>query len=119
MRILFLSNFYPPYSQGGYEQLCQEVAQLLAARDHTLCVLTGRTTGAADVEEDGPVRVHRRLELELEGGLSHTIARLAIGGREASERRNVATVERLIDEFQPDAVLIWGMWNVPGLCPRP
>lgn len=117
MRILFLSNFYPPYSQGGYEQLCQEVAQLLAARGHTLCVLTGRTKGVSSVEEDGPVRVHRRLELELEGGLGHTVVRLAFGGREASERRNVATVERVIDEFRPDAALIWGMWNVPRSVP--
>lgn len=117
MRILFLSNFYPPHGQGGYEQLCQEVATLLAARSHTLCVLTSRTKGVPNVEEDGSVNIHRRLELELEGGLGHTVARLAFGGRSASERRNVATVKRVIDEFRPDVALVWGMWNVPRIVP--
>ncbi len=29
MRFLFLSNYYPPYELGGYEQLCQEMARAL------------------------------------------------------------------------------------------
>ena len=40
MRILFLSNFYPPVSRGGYEQWCQEVADGLVARGHEVTVLT-------------------------------------------------------------------------------
>ena len=42
MRILFLSNFYPPHAIGGYEQWCQEVADRLQARGHVVTVLTSR-----------------------------------------------------------------------------
>ena len=40
MRILFISNHYPPYEVGGYEQLCRDVADRLAARGHAIRVLT-------------------------------------------------------------------------------
>ena len=40
MRILFLTNFYPPYEVGGYEQLCRDVAVRLADRGHSYAVLT-------------------------------------------------------------------------------
>ncbi|TMC57253.1 MAG: glycosyl transferase family 1, partial [Chloroflexi bacterium] len=42
MRLLFLSNFYPPHHFGGYEELCAEVAEGLRARGHTVAVLTSR-----------------------------------------------------------------------------
>lgn len=116
MHFLFLSNFYPPYSNGGYEQLCQEVAQALAGRGHDITVITARSAGQTTIELDGPVRVHRCLELEVEGGLANTVIKL-ISGRAASERRNVAAVERIIEEGKPDAALIWGMWNVPKSVP--
>ena len=44
MRLLFLSNFYPPHQLGGYEELCAEVAQGLRARGHTVAVLTSGWT---------------------------------------------------------------------------
>lgn len=90
---------------------------MLSARGHKLNVLTSRDEEGAKVDDDGSIRVHRLLELEVEGGLLHTVARLALGGREASERRNITTVERIVAEFRPDAALIWGMWNVPRVVP--
>jgi hypothetical protein len=42
MRILFLSNFYPPAGNGGYEKWCQEVAQGLRLAGHEVRVLTSR-----------------------------------------------------------------------------
>jgi glycogen synthase len=116
MRILFLTNIYPPYSNGGYEQLCQEVAQAFTARGHDVTVITSRNGGQTTNESDGLVRVHRCLELELEGGLASTVFKL-ISGRAASERRNVAMVEGIIEKSKPDAALVWGMWNVPQSVP--
>ena len=47
MRVLFVSNLYPPNVVGGYEELCHEVASRFAARGHEVAVLTscygGRT----------------------------------------------------------------------------
>src|SRR5688500_12198423 len=42
MRILFLSNFFPPARPGGYTQWCHEVAERLAERGHNVGVLTSR-----------------------------------------------------------------------------
>lgn len=117
MRLLFLSNFYPPHGQGGYEQLCQEVARLLAGRGHDIVMLSGRVAGSGSRDTDGEVDVRRVLELEVEGGMAHTAARLATGGRQRSERRNIAAVEAIIAEIAPDAALVWGLWNVPRSVP--
>lgn len=115
MRILFLSNFYPPQNQGGYEQLCREVAHHLAGRGHQVAVLTSGDEPAGAV--DGLVRVIRAMELEVEGGLAQTAARLAFGGRAASERHNIAVVEQVVGDLAPEAALVWGMWNVPRVVP--
>jgi len=40
LRILFVSNYYPPYEVGGYEQLCRDVAMRLAERGHQIQGLT-------------------------------------------------------------------------------
>ena len=42
MKILFLSNFFPPARTGGYTQWCHEVAEGLTERGHTIGVLTSR-----------------------------------------------------------------------------
>jgi len=42
VRILLVSNFYPPYWVGGYEQIASWVAEGLRERGHRVLVLTGR-----------------------------------------------------------------------------
>ena len=49
MRVLFVSNLYPPNVVGGYERLCFEVASAFAARGHEVAVLTsGHGGGVAE-----------------------------------------------------------------------
>ncbi len=40
MKVLVLSNLYPPDVVGGYELACRQVADALAARGHEVRVLT-------------------------------------------------------------------------------
>jgi glycogen synthase len=40
MRVLVLSNFYPPHFIGGYELGCRDVVEGLKARGHDVRVLT-------------------------------------------------------------------------------
>jgi glycogen synthase len=112
VRLLFVSNFYPPHARGGYEQWCQEVADEFAARGHHISVLTARAPSGSVVADAGSVRVERRLHLEVVSGLAHTLARL-VRDRHKIERENLEHVANLIAEFRPDAALVWGMWNVP------
>jgi glycosyltransferase involved in cell wall biosynthesis len=111
MRLLFLSNFYPPVSRGGYEQWCQEVAEGLRARGHQVVVLTSRH-GQDRLEKPDPAWVRRELHLEME------FASLRNGlqfftSRKSRENENLLRLRRLVESFEPDVVFIWGMWNLP------
>lgn len=114
MRYLFLSNLYPPHGRGGYEQLCREVAHALCARGHKIAVLT--TPGGIDLPDD-PVRVYRRLKPEVDGGLLSTALRLAFD-RQGATHHNVDALEDVVVSFEPDAVLVWGMWNISRNVPE-
>lgn len=116
MRILFLSNYYPPRHNGGYEQLCQEAAVAFSQRGHRVSILTSaKGPGAAVVEESG-IQVRRRLHLEVEGGVLQTTVQL-LRSRNRLERQNLNSLRSAIDDAQPDVALIWGMWNVPRSLP--
>ncbi len=115
MRILFVSNYYPPESFGGYELWCQEVAQRMVERGHQVWVLTSRSRALAETCPDGPVSVLRRLNLEVIGGLKSTLWRVV--ARRRLEAENQGVLEELAEQFSPDVVLAWGLWNVPRAVP--
>jgi glycosyltransferase involved in cell wall biosynthesis len=60
MKVLVVSNLYPPIAFGGYEILCQQIVELLRGRGLEVDVLTSRFRA-----EDAPAdpRVERSLEL--------------------------------------------------------
>lgn len=118
MRLLFLSNSYPPYSRGGYEMWCRDVAEALAGRGHCLRILTSRSSATNDFSDNGRFLIERRLALEIEPDrdLAHTALRL-VKDRQRIEQENLSVVRRTINDFRPDATLIWGMWNVPRSVP--
>ncbi|MCB0207887.1 MAG: glycosyltransferase family 4 protein [Anaerolineae bacterium] len=114
-RTLFITNFYPPASRGGYEQWCQEVAEELRQRGHDIIVLTSRH-GLQEITETEPAWIHRDLHLEMD------IASLKNGiqfftHRKQREQENLYCLKQLIQEFSPDYILIWGMWNLSRSIP--
>ncbi len=111
MRVLFISNFYPPYGLGGYEQWCQEVAERLSARGHEILVLTSRH-GEPHVPERPGLAVARQLYLEMELASSQNPL-VFFAQRKKRERENLACLRRQVAEFAPDSIVIWGMWNLP------
>jgi glycogen synthase len=119
LRILFLSNYYPPHSVGGYEQWCQEVATALSQRGHQLLVLTTKMERAKPegVPDNGViVRDVLNLEVELEAGLLKTSVRMA-KDRKLFELENLQQVRLQVENFQPDVAMVWGMWNIPRSVP--
>ncbi len=115
MKLLFLSNFYPPVSRGGYEQWCHEVLGGLRNRGHDVVVLTSdhekNNLTAAD-----PAWVHRDLHLEMELA-SWKNAFQFFTHRKKHEAQNSSTLRRVMQNFKPEAVLIWGMWNLQRSIP--
>lgn len=106
MRILFVSNYYPPCSYAwGYQQLCEEVADGLFARGHTVAVLTS-TYGDGD-ETAHPYPVHRVLPIDPDWNSGRPAIRQFFAGRRKRERQGVADLHRVVDDFRPDAVFVW------------
>ena len=114
MRVLFLTNFYPPYEIGGQEHSCKQVVEGLRSRGHETLVLTSmHGTGNAPVEADG---ICRWLYLEMDlTPLKNSITFFT--ERKARERTNLQRLQSLLERFDPHVVFIWGMWNVPRSVP--
>jgi glycosyltransferase involved in cell wall biosynthesis len=114
MRLLFLSNFFPPHIVGGYELLCADVRDGLRRRGHAVDVLTSRHgVGGRPAVSDG---VHRTLHLEVDlqawSGSLRTLV-----GRRRRLAADLAEVRDVIAASRPDAVLVWGMWNLSRTLP--
>jgi glycogen(starch) synthase len=114
MRILFLTNFYPPYEIGGYEQWCAEVASRLTDRGHEIEVLTSRY-GMQLGTANGTRQVTRALYLQADIAYYRPVNFFL--RRPYQEGANIRTLRKKIDQFHPDVVMIWGMWNLSHSLP--
>ena len=68
MRILTLTNWYPPHYFGGYELSCFDVMTRLAKRGHDIEVLCSdqRVAGVDDATTAHEAHVRRELQLYLQ-----------------------------------------------------
>jgi glycogen(starch) synthase len=113
MRILFLSNFFPPARPGGYTQWCHEVAERLAGRGHTIGVLTSRYEFAT--APAGEQNIYRLLHLE--GDLAYYQPLHFFTSWKKQYRENLVFMERTVQDFAPDLIFVWGMWALSKALP--
>lgn len=107
VRVLALTNWYPPHHFGGYELQCHDTMTRLAARGHDVRVLCGDTLVSEDASPPDPDHerhVRRTLRLYHDG-----TQLLRPGWRErlAVERHNQGELARILDEFDPDVISVW------------
>ena len=117
MRILFVTNYYPPspYSW-GYQQLCEEVAEGLFARGHLVGVLTS-IHGNDDQEVHAyPVRCLLPLDPNWHNGKSG-IQQFFVG-RRRRERQAQQALRQTYQEFQPDVIFVWHTLGLPSVLLR-
>jgi glycogen(starch) synthase len=108
MRILFLSNLFPPHDLGGMENRCQETVDQLRVRGHSCHVLTSRYgIRARPSLEEGVTRA-----LYLQADINYYRPLDFFVRRPWQERANRRALRRVLDEFLPDVVFVWGMWNL-------
>lgn len=113
MRILFLSNFFPPARPGGYTQWCHEVSERLAKRGHTIGVLTSRyEMEKAPANEQNVFRL-----LHLEGDLEYYRPVQFLTRWKKQHSENLASLRRTVAEFAPDLIFVWGMWALSKSLP--
>lgn len=123
MRVLFVSNLYPPNVVGGYERLCFEVASAFAARGHDVAVLTsGHGGGVADY----PGQTIRRALRLLAGEAIYDPFPGDAAARDEVNRANLDALRDALAETRPDAVFAWNLFFLDrsflvalGGCGRP
>ncbi len=108
MRILIVSNYYPPFEHGGWEQNTRDVAERLRQRGHSVQIVTS-TQGADSLAAPEPW-VARVLHLESpDVAHYHPVYTLRVRAR---RRENLQSLDRVAAAFSPEVVFINGMWNL-------
>lgn len=102
MRVLIVSNLYPPHFAGGYELGCYDVAERLAARGHAIHVVTS-TVGSGLPSEHEAGKVERILSFENQE---------QDRGDHGKARRDCPAFARIVQRFSPDVIYFW---NQTGL----
>lgn len=105
MKILVVSNLYPPHSIGGYEERCRQIIDRLRARGHDVRVLTS-THGVEREQIEG--HVHRRLRVH--GFFGHPW--LPIHQLFALEKHNHRVLREELASFRPDVVHVWNLGGI-------
>lgn len=103
MRILTISNLYPPHFVGGYEIGCHNVMQALQERGHDVTILTS-THGVDRPEQTG--QVHRWLTRVTVPSWE----RRALFAAEWTDQR---CLSRLLRRCNPDVIYMWNMGGLP------
>ncbi len=115
MRILLLSNRFPPDVVGGAEILAGDVARALRDRGHDVCVLTSPYDGRGSGREPW---VARQLREVVDGPQARNgsprggAGRLLAFYRQTHSRYSARTVRRVIARFAPDVVYVWNLSGV-------
>jgi len=115
MRILFVTNLFPPHYLGGYELLCHQVVHAFAAGGHRVSVLTSTHESGLGAETEDGVRVFRELRLEtpFDGEPDPSRRnRLRIG------RHNERVTSRVLAAENPEVVFLWSQLRLTMGCAR-
>jgi len=110
MRILFVSDLYPPIWVGGYELNCAEMAEGLRARGHQVEILTSayRAEQVHEPEEG----VYRLLQFKSNLRRPKTADVTGVGrNRLTVQLHNVRTIRRIIRQVRPEVLVFWGVVN--------
>ncbi len=107
MRVLTVSNFYPPHERSGYELGALDIVEWLRARGHQVRVLTSAQGGQEDRAEGDVFRW------------------LKTGSKEKSDWRSVLIKElvnqtafrRICSSFPPDVILFFSLTDVSSSLP--
>jgi glycosyltransferase involved in cell wall biosynthesis len=117
MKILVLSNLYPPDVVGGYELGCKQVVDALRALGHEVRVVTTAPRKPVPREK----HVVRKLQLSevwndyMFHHSSPVISHLIETESHLVNAFNVHALSRVIEEFQPDVAYVWMIVGIGGL----
>ncbi len=106
MKILVLTNLYPPHHAGTFDYHCQTVTESLRLRGHTILVLTS-THGLRTEQRDG--EIERRLHLNGVFGHPSLTGFMEL---KPLEVYNNDVLREALDQFQPDVVHVFSLFGL-------
>lgn len=105
MRFLVITNYYPPYFQGGYEICCEEMCRYLVKQGHEVFILTG-TFGISfpdhkyyGIQQDEPLRILQYIDYTHGDYFQKTRV----------ENANYRVTIKAIRDVRPDMVYFWSL----------
>jgi len=107
MKILTISNLYPPNAVGGYEVLCFEVMQALAEKGYEITVLTSNYGGKQSGFPNQ--RVLRHLTLLANEENIYLPLNISTTQRSAINQKNLQCCEQALRDSCPDLIFIWNL----------
>lgn len=108
VKILTLTNLYPPHHIGGYELRCRDITERLAARGHQIRILTSDHHLPDRGPETTALPIFR--EFKVHGMYGHPW--LPIHQLHAQEKHNHLTLLRHLEEYRPEIVHLWNMGGI-------
>ncbi|WP_294966830.1 glycosyltransferase, partial [Sulfurimonas sp.] len=98
MKILTITNYYPPHFIGGYEIACKDTMDFLKSKGHEIVVLTSDYHNNQDNKDN----VLRKMNL-IDYATSSKIQ------KKMDEYKNYEIVLDTINIFKPDLVYFWSL----------
>lgn len=98
MKILVISNYYPPHYIGGYELACFNTVEYLKKSGHTVYVLTGDYLQKSHCFEE----VYRGLKYI-------NYDKPSFWDKHQVETHNYKVTQNVIKDFSPDIVYLWSL----------
>lgn len=117
MRILVLSNLYPPDFIGGYELCCRQVVDGLLRNCHQVCVLTSvpRLCCPPLPHVSRLLRLSNRYDSYANQWSLPATRRLWETETNFVIAHNVHVLLQHLQDFQPDVVYLWNLVGLGGL----
>lgn len=115
MKVLVISNLYPPVVQGGFELACSQSVAGLRARGHDVVVVTSQAAvpSAPDVLRRFRLApIFEAQEMALHTPAVRQLLELGSTGLDAS---NVAALVEVVEAVQPDVAHVWNLAGLGGL----
>ncbi|MCD4795892.1 MAG: glycosyltransferase family 4 protein [Candidatus Cloacimonetes bacterium] len=106
MRILVISNYYPPFFWGDYEPACKEMVDHLLKNNHKVYILTGNygvpKRNSSKPELNKPCRILKYVNYENANSTERYLV----------DKFNFRATKQMIKQTFPDIVFIWNMKGI-------
>ncbi|UYO93968.1 glycosyltransferase family 4 protein [Pollutimonas sp. M17] len=109
MKILVVSNLFPPEYIGGYELACRDTVDVLANAGHICHVLTS-DFGIQDIGESDkntPYTIERTMLLHHSWGSTHTVVPF-----DAVQQHNLGLLNEAIERVRPQIIYLWNLYGL-------